>query len=73
LQKIALARVFCSSADVYILDNPFNHLSAESCTIVEGILREKQAQGVMIIMASKNIEFAESSDQVLILDEGVSV
>lgn len=27
LQRISLARVFCSSADVYILDNPFNHLS----------------------------------------------
>lgn len=35
LQKIALARVFCSDSDVYILDNPFNHLNAESAAIVE--------------------------------------
>lgn len=55
LQRIWLARVFCSSADVYILDNPFNNLSNESCTIVETILREKQEQGIMIIMAIKNL------------------
>lgn len=39
LQKIALARVFCSSSDVYILDNPFRHLSQESAGLVESILR----------------------------------
>lgn len=55
LQKIALARVFCSSADIYILDNPFNNLSSSSCALVENILREKQAQGVMVIMATKNL------------------
>jgi len=26
-QKIALGRIFCSNADIYILDNPFSHLS----------------------------------------------
>jgi ATPase subunit of ABC transporter with duplicated ATPase domains len=55
LQKISLARVFCSSANVYILDNPFNHLSSDSCTIVEAMLREKQEQGIMIVMAIKNL------------------
>lgn len=39
LQKISLARIFCSSADVYILDNPFNHLSSESISTVEAMLR----------------------------------
>lgn len=73
LQKIALARVFCSDSDVYILDNPFNHLNAESAAIVEEILREKQSQGVMIIIALKDINFAEPNDFILILDEGVSV
>lgn len=73
LQKIALARVFCSSSDVYILDNPFNHLSPESAGLVESILREKQSQGVMIIMALKDINFADEKDHILILDEGVSV
>lgn len=57
LQRIALARVFCSNSDVYILDNPFNNLNKESSKIVEKILREKQSQGVMVIMALKSIEF----------------
>jgi ABC-type transport system involved in cytochrome bd biosynthesis fused ATPase/permease subunit len=73
LQKISLARVLCSSADVYILDNPFNHLSADSISVVENLLREKQEQGVMVIMAIKNLDMVDPNDQVLILDEGVSV
>lgn len=68
LQKISLARVFCSSANVYILDNPFNYLSSKSCAKVEEILREKQEQGVMIIMAIKNLEIVGPKDHILILD-----
>lgn len=41
--------------------------------IVEQILREKQAQGIMIIMALKDGNHLENNDQVMILDEGVSV
>jgi ABC-type polar amino acid transport system ATPase subunit len=48
-------------------------LSPESAGLVEGILREKQSQGVMIIMALKDINFADGNDHILILDEGVSV
>ena len=73
LQKISLARVLCSSANVYLLDNPFNHLSQESCSAVESLLREKQEQGVMIIMAIKHLDLVDPTDQVLILEEGVSV
>jgi ABC-type cobalamin/Fe3+-siderophores transport system ATPase subunit len=37
-------------------------------------LREKQTQGVMIIMALKDINIApDDGDHILILDEGVSV
>jgi hypothetical protein len=41
--------------------------------IVEGILREKQSQGVMIIIALKEFNHSDPSDFILILDEGVSV
>lgn len=39
LQKISLARIFCSDADIYLLDNPFKDLSLESIISVEKILR----------------------------------
>ena len=29
LQRIALARVICSSAKIYILDSPFEHIDSE--------------------------------------------
>jgi ABC-type multidrug transport system fused ATPase/permease subunit len=73
LQRISLARVFCSSANIYILDNPFNHLSSESCQIVEDMLREKQKKGVMVIMAVKHLDLVDPSDYLLILEDGVSV
>lgn len=34
LKKIALARVLCSEADIYILDNPFNDVDDEIGQIV---------------------------------------
>lgn len=55
LQRIALARVFCSNSDVYLLDNPFNNLNKENSIKVERMLRDKQSEGAMIIMSLKNI------------------
>ena len=55
LQRIALARVFCSDANIYILDDPFSHLSPSSARIVETILREKQDSGVMIILSVRTL------------------
>lgn len=73
MRTLAMARLFCSSANIYIMDDPFHHLHPETKRIVEEILREKQSNGVMIIMSVRSIDYVDPEDRILILDEGVSV
>ena len=42
LQRISLARVLCSSANIYIMDSPYEFIDHEHEKILEDMLREKQ-------------------------------
>jgi ABC-type multidrug transport system ATPase subunit len=35
LKKIGLGRVFCSDANIFVLDNPFIGFSSESIAVIE--------------------------------------
>lgn len=65
---ITLARVLCSKANIYILDNPFGGLTNASQIKVENILRNRQANGVLIVMTLKKTETMISRDLVIILN-----
>lgn len=69
---LSLARVLCSRAKVYILDNPFSGLTASSQSKVERILRGRQANGVIIITAMKKIEAMQDDDWVIILNVAIT-
>lgn len=42
LKLMSLGRVFCSAADIYVLDCPFSGLSIEAAARVQKMLRKKQ-------------------------------
>lgn len=56
LKLISIARIFCSQADIYVLDSPFNGLNSLYATKVENLLRLKQKQGKIVVMALKKVE-----------------
>lgn len=65
---IGLARVLCSKAAVYILDSPFSGLTKACQAKVDRILRARQAQGVLIVIALKKAEGMQLNDLVIILN-----
>lgn len=64
---MSLARVFCSNADIYILDSPFSGLNAETSQKVQKILRRKQSEGVLVIMTLKKAQHVHEDDNVIIM------
>ena len=51
-QKLSLAQAFIESPEVLLLDEPFNALDAESVANVSGLLKDKLAGGITIVMTS---------------------
>ena len=71
LQKIALLRVLCSNASIYMLDMPFMFLDEECERNLDKILRKRQfEQNVTIIMGVSYLDHVESRDKVLIISKG---
>jgi ABC-type multidrug transport system ATPase subunit len=68
LRLMSLARVFCSRADVYVMDSPFSGLTAEAVFRVEKLLRRRQEQGVLVVMALKKSEHMRDQDHVIIIN-----
>ncbi len=68
LQRISLARVLCSNAQIYILDRPFDYLEEKYESRVEKMLRKKQEkEKVTIIMSVNDARFEEDNDKVGII------
>ena len=68
IKMISLARVLCSKAKVYILDTPYAGLTAACQARVEKMLRVRQSQGVLTVLALKRAEEMRNDDLVVILN-----
>ena len=69
LQRILLARVLCSSANIYIMDSPYEFIDKEHEKVLEEILRQKQQQeGVMVIMSITHLDSIQMGDKVAIIN-----
>jgi len=70
-QRLALLRSFEGSPQVLLLDEPTSGLDPQSVTQVEGILRQKIAQGCILIMSSHDTEqIARMADSVMVMEQG---
>lgn len=59
-QRLNLARGLALQTGVLLLDEPLNGLDFESSTRVIGLLEQKQAAGISILMVSHNEEIVET-------------
>jgi manganese/zinc/iron transport system ATP- binding protein len=54
-QRVLLARALCQDAAVFLLDEPFTGLDAESAAILENFLDECPAAGRTVLMATHDL------------------
>jgi len=55
IQRVALARALAFDPDVLLLDEPTANLDPRNVRLVEDLIRERQAQGVTIVLATHQI------------------
>lgn len=61
-KKVAMARLICCYADIWVLDEPYNNLDVKSSEAFDEMLSEKAKAGGIIMLSSHTmvpIEFAE--------------
>ena len=70
-QRLALAKILLTDADVLLLDEPTTGLDGSNRKLLGDILTKLSEQGKTILMVSHNLEFASQySDQCLLLFDG---
>jgi ABC-type multidrug transport system ATPase subunit len=73
-QKLALAIALSRSADIYLLDEPFNSLDAETVTKTVEIINAYKNEGKSIIIVTHNMSRIDSyCDKVYQLKDGLLV
>ena len=55
IQRVALARALAFDPEVLLLDEPTANLDPRNVRLVEDLIRERQAQGVTIVLATHQI------------------
>lgn len=58
-QRLALVRALCLNSKVLLLDEPTSALDPDSVRMVEGLLRERLAAGVAILLVTHDAEQAQ--------------
>jgi ABC-2 type transport system ATP-binding protein len=70
-QKLAIAQAIMEKPRLIILDEPMNSLDEESVAAVRHLLKEENARGATILIASHNRDDINSiSDEVFLIDAG---
>jgi ABC-type transport system involved in cytochrome bd biosynthesis fused ATPase/permease subunit len=68
-QRVALARLLCRNAELYVLDEPDANLDRAGITLAAGIVREL-AKTKMVVLAAHTQELLEAADRVVVLEGG---
>jgi heme exporter protein A len=73
-QRLSIARALIHGPTHLILDEPFDGLDLNSKQIIEGLLRQKKAEGIGWILVSHDVEHAWSvCDQAVLMDKGTII
>ena len=67
----ALAGILAMTPDVLVLDEPMAGLDPRGRDQLRSIIRSINAQGVTVVQVTHSMDDAATSDQVIVLDEGV--
>ena len=68
-QRVALARLMCREASLFLLDEPDANLDRAGIALVAGLLRELAGQG-MVAFAAHTPELLAVADRVVVLEGG---
>ncbi len=69
-QRIAIARAIVTNPDVLFADEPTGNLDSKNSRIVFDILREIASEGKIVIVATHDMELAETCDTIIRLRDG---
>lgn len=69
LQRLAIARVFASDADVYILDEPTSNLDPLAERNINKLIIEKSKDKTIIIIAHR-LSTVVDADEIILIDNG---
>lgn len=69
-QRLALARMLCRDADVYLLDEPDANLDADGVRDVAELIRELARSGKIVVVAAHTPEVIAVADRVVHLEAG---
>lgn len=70
LQRLALARAFCGSPGLLVLDEPNLNLDIEAQTSLFAVLQEEKAKGTTIIIVSHQESMINIADKVAMISRG---
>lgn len=70
VQRIALARIRSSGADIWLLDEPSTGLDSDGAAVLSGTLAAARARGVTIVVATHDPLLMRQADQHMELHHG---
>jgi ABC-type transport system involved in cytochrome bd biosynthesis fused ATPase/permease subunit len=71
-QRVALARILCRDAALFLLDEPDANLDRDGIALVAGLVRDLAARG-MVAVAAHTPELLETAGQIVALEGGALV
>lgn len=66
-----IARALANEPDILLCDEPTKNLEPEAADRIHGLLENLNREGVLIVYATENPEYARRAHRYLILDEGM--
>lgn len=69
-QRIAIGRAILKQREVYLFDDIFSHLDAETEIKIFETLRKRVPKSATVILVSQRLETLEKQDQIIVLKEG---
>ncbi|TXG68642.1 hypothetical protein EZV62_003577 [Acer yangbiense] len=69
-QRIQLARAVYNDADIYLLDDPFSAVDAETAAILFNDCVMDALQEKSIVLVTHQVEFLTKADQILVIEGG---
>lgn len=72
-QRVSIARAVAHNPKILFADEPTANLDNESAGVVLGIFDELHKDGQTIIMVTHEEEFAEASERIITIDDGLVV
>lgn len=70
LQRLALARVFCGSPGLLVLDEPNLNLDTDAQESLNAVLQEEKAKGTTVIIVSHEKSMISIADKVAMISRG---